>query len=984
MSSVITQPPLITNQSIKEKIPVEQDFENEEDFDNEESVFALRDLQNEIFLLKKDIKKMNNQCEFLKGQLERRTKIMRVQRSEYYKQLMALKEMLYQRMRLGEDYQPDLLPSFGKDLNFENANQGEEFKKKVSKLVKEQTRKLQERHKQKVKMVEEKMRQQDEENKKEIEKLTKEHENAAGAKKELELELKRALDEYEADVSSITEKYEGQITELQESRDKEVLQLTKDLARLEDDYEESTTQIAKLSKLNDDLDLEVDFVKKELETKTSEVQEQREAIERLKNSSQNSTEKIDGLTKELDFVKSDYDTYRDTTQETIKSLEFDRDSLMKRVDAKRQECEKLMIELDHVKSEGDSRMREVQDQYERAMREKEQQGQDTELKINRLERDLSAAEEELIKLRAHIRDLESQLEDATENGAAAQQALEDELRQLKEEETERLKEIAALKEELLQATQSVHETKELARQASQRDMEQESTIISLSQQIADLEESISSSDADFQVLKGENARLLDLVERIKAERDEAIEQAKAKTNMEYVAEPLDLDNIETHDMMTSMTPRDMDETGTIMSSRSSSKLTQSMSSFPQITPSSDQFIRHEHEPAEVFMDGATTNRSESQMSTHSFGMDTTDIFGRFSRPGSKGSRPGSSRPKSSASRPGSSSGRPVSREGRPISRESRPGSSGRTSSRQHRPTGVNVYTEITDADLEYLRSAAVPAFTDPDSAFAKKHQEVKRRLDDVESLSTMVQQATNLERQVIKAEYQLLREEERSRQLDVERRALEATIRSTQTHEDIQKLSIFDRLAARGDEMRRRINDRKSQLERERQRNLELVLAAVNLLVKPVIPAVDPNDTFVADSALYGTSMGAMDSTFKANDKQYTKKAISLLETDPTRPPSRGPSAALLSEEVPRAIKPPSSPRVAKTPTKSRPLSRSSPSSKRRDRFDPRRTQVKSASKLNRSDFARLSSPSRQERRSALMRILSQGANEGQSQKNTH
>eukprot|EP00792_Barthelona_sp_PAP020_P003988 TRINITY_DN1809_c0_g2_i1.p1 TRINITY_DN1809_c0_g2~~TRINITY_DN1809_c0_g2_i1.p1 ORF type:complete len:1197 (-),score=327.49 TRINITY_DN1809_c0_g2_i1:31-3621(-) len=343
----------------------------------EEQRDYIRKLHNELSTIKQQLRQNESQTEFFKDQLDRRTNIMKEQRAEYYKQLMILKEQLYQRMRLGDGYQPDVLPDFGTNIDWEGNDEiakqqrkeliRKEVQKKLNVALKEQANKLNEKHRNTQELLQNKLEQQKEDFQKESQML-------------------------ESQLIEYQNKCEKNISDLQERND-EILHLRQD--------------VTKLTKTNLDVESQLGDLQKTAQNDAKTAINNQILLDRLQKEN-----------KEKDLTIQSYENDLIQLQQQIKDVEM----------VKKAEFDKIQKQFDeknHVQAESQSELTDRVNKLNKTIDILSLELDTSQEHEKSLEDELQHANLEIEKLRDHINTLNEDLKEVDAADASTNQRLVD-------------------------------------------------------------------------------------------------------------------------------------------------------------------------------------------------------------------------------------------------------------------------------------------------------------------------------------------------------------------------------------------------------------------------------------------------------------------------------------------------------------------------------------------------------------------------------
>ncbi|KAL0244425.1 hypothetical protein GEMRC1_008509 [Eukaryota sp. GEM-RC1] len=341
------------------------------------------------------------QIEFLKNQLSRRTKIMSEQRAEYYRQLVALKEMLFQKARLGPGYEPDLLPEYSPTFDGDPDNLKKQFNEALAKA---------------------------------LESKAKEYEKAAlDRERDLQHQLNKYIDHC-TKLSDNIKKKDGQITSLT-ARTKDLEVVIKEEKDRASKHDELVEELSKLKEENADVIEENSEMKSKIQGLTEENAELKQKMVDFENNkiknleeqlvitteeneeisgklavaleekstvsleNQQLSEEVKRLSDRLTSLESDYST-----------LESESKKFQSQVDDLNQQVVILTDQRDHLESkaqnsdaQGQSQIKQMQELLEKKQQEEEDLKTKLETAIDK------AREEEQDKFKDELSKLETQL-----------------------------------------------------------------------------------------------------------------------------------------------------------------------------------------------------------------------------------------------------------------------------------------------------------------------------------------------------------------------------------------------------------------------------------------------------------------------------------------------------------------------------------------------------------------------------------------------
>ncbi|KAL0228270.1 hypothetical protein RCL1_004413 [Eukaryota sp. TZLM3-RCL] len=240
--------------------------------------------------------------DFLKNQLSRRTKMMNEQRADFYRQLIALKEMLFQKARIGPGYEPDQLPDFSP-----STDDPEEIKRQFRDALS--------------KALDEKI--------KEVEK------HAQAKERELNSQLSKALDQTSAISSDLKQKTaslatsQHRISELEAQLESEKSRLNQ-ISKLEEYIEE-------LKKVHNDDEVKHGLVVSELQSKIDSFGPEKEfLLQKIASLEQSNCELNEKLSNQSDnhdmeSIISDLTNQLNDLQSKIDSITIERDSALEKI-----------------------------------------------------------------------------------------------------------------------------------------------------------------------------------------------------------------------------------------------------------------------------------------------------------------------------------------------------------------------------------------------------------------------------------------------------------------------------------------------------------------------------------------------------------------------------------------------------------------------------------------------------------------------------
>ncbi|KAL0209811.1 hypothetical protein P9112_009895 [Eukaryota sp. TZLM1-RC] len=278
------------------------------------------------------------QIDFLKNQLARRTKMMSEQRTDFYKQLIALKEMLFQKARLGPGYEPDQLPEFAPTVDGDADDIQRQFREAIAKAMEEKTKEME-------KLAQEKEKDLQQQLSKYIEHCTK----LSGSLKEKDAELKTAQNKTNSlevslkkeqsktqDYSQLSDQFDemeaenGRLKEKLESNITKVDQYSREIAELEGKLDEKERENGEL--------------KQNVEDYLSQISNLNAQIDKLKDQKELETGRLEA---ELSHLQASYKTLE--TKYNKLEEEFNDDSATVELE---QKIQKLQEEKQLLEKEG--------------------------------------------------------------------------------------------------------------------------------------------------------------------------------------------------------------------------------------------------------------------------------------------------------------------------------------------------------------------------------------------------------------------------------------------------------------------------------------------------------------------------------------------------------------------------------------------------------------------------------------------------------
>ncbi|KAH7826264.1 uncharacterized protein MONOS_5345 [Monocercomonoides exilis] len=329
------------------------------------------------------------QMDILKGQLERREKMLAEQRALFYKQLLNLREQIFQKNRLGDPYQPDGTDLFNPDawldalLGKEGGLTDEEEKKRQTQLLMD---KLGAKFAEDRKKLENQMKLLERERNAKI--LELEH-NFREREGELEAKIAQMTEDRNQELQSLTELHNQEMSMLKKAHEDELQQLQHDkeeeMLRLQMEWE------ARLKKETEELveqarqhQVKVRELEKQCEELLLQLQQFKNDVDGLKETVKTQKEQIKQVTNERDVAKEELNQLKART--SLKASEIQ--SMEEKMRLMEEHITQLEADLlEGKKKESDSKRRDNE--------------------LQKLKDRMKAMEEELMEKNNRISELEA-------------------------------------------------------------------------------------------------------------------------------------------------------------------------------------------------------------------------------------------------------------------------------------------------------------------------------------------------------------------------------------------------------------------------------------------------------------------------------------------------------------------------------------------------------------------------------------------------
>lgn len=346
-------------------------------------------------------RKQDIQTDILRGQLARRTKMLAEQRALFLKQLLVLKEQIFQRNRLGEPYQPDLLELFNPqawvDSLMSEEGEGDEEKRRKELVDKMTARFNEERAKmeQSAKTMERELNSKllalDRELKhKDIEWQQRLDQAEEQRKTEVETMRKQWRDE----VARLTADYEKQIAELQQ-------RLISETDRLNREWEAKLNKAVEEQRaLQEQLRTELAAAQKEIAAKEAEIQQMLDKFEQFEKQLREKTEALEKVTAEKDRLQVQFESARDSLEKAENEV---RELRLKVAKLEEEGGAEQVAKFKKIAEEANARCAKLEAESGGAMAE-----------VGRLKAALEAAQDENKKMQAEMEERIRKLQEADE------------------------------------------------------------------------------------------------------------------------------------------------------------------------------------------------------------------------------------------------------------------------------------------------------------------------------------------------------------------------------------------------------------------------------------------------------------------------------------------------------------------------------------------------------------------------------------------
>ncbi|KAH7826272.1 uncharacterized protein MONOS_5353 [Monocercomonoides exilis] len=224
----------------------------------------------------------NQQMDILKGQLERREKLLGEQRAMFYKQLLIMKEQLYQKSRIGEAYQADPTDVFQPEAWIDGINQTNEIeseemqKKKIKEMQDKMMAKWNDEKKKleaQIKLLERdrqsRLAEQDRKHRDELARLTEQLERLS---EERDSQVQAMMTQHQKELEAIKTQLAGVEEKMRKEKEEAITDAMNEFhMRLEKETRELREEAAALKKKASDLVLEGEELKRRIEAMKKEM-----------------------------------------------------------------------------------------------------------------------------------------------------------------------------------------------------------------------------------------------------------------------------------------------------------------------------------------------------------------------------------------------------------------------------------------------------------------------------------------------------------------------------------------------------------------------------------------------------------------------------------------------------------------------------------------------------------------------------------------